>query len=523
MKAFIHPIKQLLRILFLWMLLILFGYKSRETVTINELPKSRVIVLTDMLNEPDDSQTMVRLLLYANKMDVEGLIAVSSCHQYVGKKDVLSVLKDGKIISVDTVVQERNGVHPQEIIKRINAYGKVLENLEKHESGWPSEALLLSKVGSGPAGYGMSDVGVGKTTSGSKLIEEAILKEDARPLYICINAGANTLAQTLVDLQTKLSPEKLKAALQKIRVYDDAGQDDAGAWIAKNFPELHYQRSQKQVFNLMNNDGPDVWDNAEYPGKGQHLWAKRNVQTNHGPLGELYPNRMKWRRPDLYNTLEGGGTSTWIGHVNRGLCVPEEITWGGWGGRFTDHKVKNVLADQLKWADLVETEDEYKPFFMYTETSDEWTDPNTKITYDDIGTPIYRWRQAYQNDFEARMDWCLNPFENANHNPVAAFGTDTSDGIVFQTVAVGDEINLDAIASTDPDGDEISFRWLVYPEVGSYRGKVELMNAKSPQAKLKVPEDAKGLSFHVILEVKDNNSIVPLYDYRRIVFNTQDN
>lgn len=521
MKALASTIKPPFFIAMALVVLLSVACESGNNIIIEKIPKSRVIVLTDMLNEPDDSQTMVRLLMYANEMDIEGLIAVSLCHQYLGKKDVLSVLKAGKIISVDTVVQERNGVHPQEIIKRINAYGKVLENLKEHESGWPSEAYLLSKVGSGPAGYGMSDVGVGKTTSGSKLIEEAILKEDVRPLYICINAGANTLAQTLVDLQTKLSPEKLGEAIKRIRVYDDAGQDDAGAWIANTFPDLHYQRSQKQVFNFMNNDGPAVWDVADYPGKGQHLWAKRNVQMNHGPLGELYPNRMKWRRPDLYNTLEGGGTSTWIGHVNRGLCVPEEITWGGWGGRFTDQKVKNVLADQLKWADLVETEDEYKPFFMYTETSDEWTDPNKKITYDDKGTPIYRWRQAYQNDFEARMDWCLNPFENANHNPVAAFGDDTSDGIVFYTVKAGEEITLDATKSTDPDGDELLLRWFVYPEVGSYKGPIDFKTAENAKTTLVVPKEAQAQSFHVILEVRDTDSNVPLYDYKRIVFQVE--
>lgn len=510
-------------ILFLGMFLILVGCENKSAISIKELPKSRVIVLTDMLNEPDDSQTMVRLLMYANKMDIEGLIAVSSCHQYLGKKDVFPVLKDGKVVTVDTVVQERNGVHPQEINKRIKAYGKVLQNLKKHESGWPSETYLLSKVGSGPAGYGMTDVAVSKTTTGSKLIEDAILKEDDRPLYICINAGANTLAQALIDLEAKLSAQEMEAALKKIRVYDDAGQDNAGAWIAQTFPEIHYQRSQKQVFNFMNDKGPEVWPQAEYAGKGQHLWAKEHVQENHGPLGELYPTRMQFRRPDLYHTLEGGGTSTWIGHVNRGLYVPEEMSWGGWGGRFSAELKENVLADQLKWADLVETENEYKPFFMYAETSDNWTDPETKIKYADIGTPIYRWRRAYQNDFEARMDWCIAEFENANHNPVAAFGADVSDGIVFYTAEVGQEIVLDASASTDPDGDGLSHRWFVYPEVGSFKGQVNIAHAQRPKATLVIPPDAKGLDFHVILEVKDDNSIVPLYDYRRIVFKVETN
>src|ERR1035437_8968346 len=45
----------------------------------------RMIILTDMLNEPDDSQTMVRLLMYANEVDIEGLIAVSGFALYPGR------------------------------------------------------------------------------------------------------------------------------------------------------------------------------------------------------------------------------------------------------------------------------------------------------------------------------------------------------------------------------------------------------------------------------------------------------
>ena len=39
---------------------------------IETLTKPRVIVLTDITNEPDDEQSMVRFLCYANEFDVEG-------------------------------------------------------------------------------------------------------------------------------------------------------------------------------------------------------------------------------------------------------------------------------------------------------------------------------------------------------------------------------------------------------------------------------------------------------------------
>ena len=43
--------------------------------------KLRVLVLTDIENEPDDAMSMVRFLVYANHWDVEGLVATTSIHQ----------------------------------------------------------------------------------------------------------------------------------------------------------------------------------------------------------------------------------------------------------------------------------------------------------------------------------------------------------------------------------------------------------------------------------------------------------
>ena len=177
------------------------------------------------------------------------------------------------------------------------------------------------------------------------------------------------------------------------------------------------------------------------------------------------------------------------------------------------------MADQLKWADLVETENPYKPFYMYTETTDVWIDKKTGITYNDIGTPIYRWRQAYQNDFEARMDWCIKNYEKANHNPVAAFLGDTSNGIVYLSAKPGETLLLDASASSDPDNDKLSFYWFNYKEAGTYHKVIFPSEDNQSKTSLLIPNDSNGKQIHIILEVKDNNPIVSLYDYRRIVIN----
>ena len=107
--------------------------------------KNRVIILTDIEADPDDSQSMVRLLLYSNEVDIKGLIATTSCWH-----------------------KER--VDPESIIKIIQAYGKVQPNLINHEAGFPEAEVLLKKVKHGLPKYGMMGVGEGNDSQGSEWI-----------------------------------------------------------------------------------------------------------------------------------------------------------------------------------------------------------------------------------------------------------------------------------------------------------------------------------------------------------------
>ncbi len=118
-----------------------------------------------------------------------------------------------------------------------------------------------------------------------------------------------------------------------------------------------------------------------------------------------------------------------------------------------------------------------------------------------------------------RMDWCFKSYEEANHHPVAAFAGDNSDHIVFLDANPGELLQLDTSASSDPDGDELSYSWWVYEEAGSYAGKVKINDPTSALASLEVPTGAGGKTIHLILEVKDDNPIASLHDYRRVVIN----
>lgn len=470
--------------------------------------KHRLIVLTDMENEPDDSQTLVHLLMYSNEIDIEGLIAVTS-----------------------TWLQKV--VFPESILVRVQGFGIVRKNLIKHATGYPTEEYLTSKIAAGQRGYGMAAVGDNMNTEGSELIISALEKDDERPIWFAINAGANTLAQALLTIRKTKTTEEAKRLFSKIRVYDDAGQDDAGAWICHEFPDIFYIRSKNQVFGLFgpNNDrGPKPWAPWD-----QYDWAELNIRTRHGILGALYPRRL-FKNKTLH-PLEGGGTTTWLGLVNKGLYEPEQISWGGWGGRFSWEK-EMVAAGQGNVAD---EEHKYEPFCMYPQTSDTsfiWKEedlPEEEQKNNAIFAPLWRWRNAYTNDLKARMDWCVGEFNQANHNPVVNLMGDENRTVAYFEADAGENVSFDASASWDPDNkiriydiwgfkqpdEKLLFNWFMYPEAGTYHDYVEIINNKSSIAEVKIPNDAKGKQIHIILEVCDGNQDAPMTSYRRIIINVK--
>ncbi len=89
--------------------------------------------------------------------------------------------------------------------------------------------------------YGLDAVGIGKSTTGSRLLIEAAKKKDTRPLWVLLwGGGANTLAQALLDARSELNEEELSVLVSQLKVYSISDQDDAGQWIRKEFPSLFY-------------------------------------------------------------------------------------------------------------------------------------------------------------------------------------------------------------------------------------------------------------------------------------------
>ncbi|WP_299668708.1 nucleoside hydrolase-like domain-containing protein [uncultured Polaribacter sp.] len=466
--------------------------------------RTRLIILADMGCEPDEMQQMVHMLMCSNEFELEGLLAVT-----------------GKYINPGMKNEYHRITHPELFTQLIDAYSKVYPNLQKHASGWHTPEYLHSIVCAGQKGYGITDVGEGKSSDGSKLLAQAFEKDDERPIWIVVNAGSNTLAQALYDYELSHSTLELHKTISKLRVFENGAQDNAGAYICKQYPAIHWIRSNYQTYSYGGPKsppesstleiGPHFWGEYDYSYSGQNDWLIENVMKHHGSLGALYPERRFGKKMGF---MEGGGTVPWIGLVNKGLFDINHPSWGGWGGRYSSKKQADVWS---RHQSVRVDEIKYAPFYAHNDVSDSWFNKKDKQTYNNNFVPVWRWREAMYNDFICRMDWCTQPFDKVNHHPKALFFDDASDAIIFMKATPGQQINLDASRSTDPDKDTLDYSWWIYKEAGTYSGDVRIEQPTKAKTVLYVPTGAATKEIHLILEVKDNNPIASLFDYRRIV------
>ncbi|MEJ1095401.1 MULTISPECIES: nucleoside hydrolase-like domain-containing protein [unclassified Pseudoxanthomonas] len=455
-------------------------------------PKQRLIVLSDIEADPDDSQSLVRLLLYANQIDIEGIVATTSTHQ-------------------------KSRIAPESMQAIIDAYGRVQPNLSKHEPGFPKAEALKAVVRSGSQLYGLQGVGDGKDSPGSDAIIKALEKDDTRPLWVAVWGGANTLAQALYRIEHDRTPEQAARLVSKLRVYTISDQDDSGYWIRKEFPELFYVVSPGGY-------GNGTWTGIHTAEPGfdssevSNLWIAAHIQQGHGPLGAMYP--------DVSFGMEGD-TPSFLSLIPNGLNVPEHPDWGGWGGRYELYTpalentnpegfTGNVPVLQEPRAIWTNAVDSYRPM-VYNDYG------RSVRAHDKVSsgyrTTIWRWRKEFQNDFAARMDWSIKPYEGANHPPVAKLGH--SDRL---TVKSGEGFMMSAAGTSDPDGDSLSYLWFQYPEAGSYKKEIKLGYAENHHTVWgQAPVVSKAETAHFIVQVTDKGSPA-LTRYQRVIvtFNPDD-
>ncbi len=429
--------------------LLLFLIETPAYVTAQ--PLTRMVVMTDIGGDPDDQQSLVRLLLHADRFELEGLLTSSR-------------LEHGQ----DT--------KPELIHRQLDAYEQVYQNLRKHSATYPPPDRLRALVQAGSGNQ--HHFGKGRDTAASDWLIGVVDKPDSRPVWVVIWGGQRELAQALWKVKETRSRAEVEAFVSKLRIHAIGNQDGHERWIAQHFPELFF------VSNGFANFGyPHVPKVREYSAyRGMYMtgdeklasaqWVQEHVVQNHGPLGAQYPADAAGKRG-----MKEGDSPSFLALIPNGLNFSERPDWGGFGGRFRPLR-RHFYTDAADFQDGV------------------W---NERLS-------VSRWRAYFQNDFAARLDWCVKAFAEANHAPVAVLNQRAGTEVLEIRAKAGDRIAFSAEGSSDPDGNKLKYHWWNYWEAGTYPGRLNLNNPENKQTEFEVPRDAAGSILHIILEVTDTGA-----------------
>ncbi len=473
--------------------------------------RPRTIVTTDP--ELDDLNSMIRLLLYSNEVEIEGLIYASSRFHWRG---------DG--MGTTFFLPDREYSEPQAswrwapderfIDEVVDGYENAYTNLAAHDSRYPAPSELRAVVREGNVDF---EGDTSQESPGSRLIADVLLDARPGPVFLQMWAGPSTVARALLSIEERFSGHEdwrsIKAGVSaKAIITKFASQDETyDNYIRPRWPDIRVIDVAALAWGYMTRETIRPEDSHLLSAE----WLSENV-TNVGPLGALYrvwgDNRQmvpgdftdyfhlsgysadELREMGYHVWIDPQSAGEWISEGDTtnmlNLLVPslrghESPTYGGWGGRATRTDVG----------------------------PDTWVLTDTAMgerSYDE--SSITRWFAEAQADFAARLQWTVTPrYEDANHHPILRV-----DPGLDVHAAPGDEVPLRATVE-DPDGDKVVVRWWLYPEAGTCAGGVALSSECGLSTDVHVPIDAQpGSTIHVIAEARDDG-YYPLKAYQRVI------
>jgi hypothetical protein len=493
---------------------------STEKITYLETPrgqKPRVVITADP--ELDDSNSLVRYLLYSADFRTEGLIYASSQFHWKGDGKGTKQLVPGREYT-------RFGLHlcpctsyrwaPGErfIDDAVEAYAKAYPNLRVHDKSYPSPEYLKSRIRSGNIDF---DGEMTHDTPGSDLIKSLLLDQEESPIYLHAWGGQSTIARALksIEEQYKGTPQWAAVRAKVIRkaiIHPSGDQDDTYAkYIGPNWPEIRYRQ---QAGGLMLGYGAQAIVSEADAAYFTAVWTETNVSSR-GPLGAFYRvwgDGRQMLKGDIFDYfgiagtsaedlrkqgyivwtpirekgsfLGEGDTATFLNLIDNGLEGYQGNSFGGWGG----------YARQGPPLPGMESFGGLDP-----------ARPRPRA-------PTHPFLAAAQRDFANRFLWATTPiYSAANHPPHV-----TLRGHNLISARRGQEITL-SVSTSDPDGNAVAVRWWPWREASTYSGAISLDREQGLTTRFKVPTDANpGDTIHIVAEASDDGT-PSLTHYQHIV------
>lgn len=465
-------------------------------------PKPRIIVTTDP--ELDDLNSMLRLVLYSNEIEIAGLVYSSSQFHHAG--DPARGIDPHRWPPADAVGH---------IDQAVEAYALAYSNLVVHDPRYPDPDALRALIRIG----NIADVGdTAEPTPGSDLIKGVLLDDAPGQVFVQAWGGLNTIARALMSIEEEHAGtdawDEIRARVTARTVLTSFGQQDSTfeQYIRPRWPELELREVATMAWGYF------AWHVID-PADEVYLtadWMRENVSSV-GPIGAAYrvwgdglQMAEGFDHEDYFGipepTVEGleaqgykvwaplrpqgswiseGDTSNFALHIDNGLRCWEDPRRSGWGGRQVPH-----VSDPHQWVSV------HSGGFTPGAPLEDWGEAG-------------RWLGAFQRDLAARLRWSVTAdFAGANHAPVI----DVPGGFE-RSARPGEDVAV-AFAVSDPDGDPVDVSaWIDAPASTVDDARVAVEGAV---ARVTVPSAAApGEVLEAVLEARDHGA-PSLTSYARV-------